>query len=153
MTEPARSYIAPLRVRCAFGDESSLVEPMIVIDSNGGRATLRTLRGDERVAQLADESAFNAALDRPDLTRLQEHPFLLVNAGRGLVALAFGPQNVPTELSMRANIVRLEDGSAVEIPCGDDAQPSWLLFEAEIGLPAAPHPEITARAVRPPGRR
>jgi hypothetical protein len=132
MTERPRSYIAPLRVRCAFGDEAQLVEPMIVVDSTSGRVSLRTLSGDDRVAELVDGSAFTTALDRPDLTRLQGHPFLLVNAGRQLVALAFGPPNMPTELRGRPNIVRLEDGSAVEIPCGDDTQPSWLLFEADI---------------------
>jgi hypothetical protein len=132
MTEPTRSYIAPLRVRCAFGEEAATVEPMIVVNTHEGMATLRTMVGEDRIATLSDATAFAAALDRPDLTKIREHPFLLVNVRRQLIALAFGPAQVPNELRVLAHVVRLEDGSAVEIPGDDDTEPSWLLFDAEI---------------------
>jgi hypothetical protein len=132
MTEPTRSYIAPRRVQCAFGDEAAIVEPMIVVDAHDGRATLRTMTGETRTGVIADAAAFTTALARPDLTRSREHPFLLVNVQRRLLALAFGPIELPTKLRMLAHVVRLEAGSAVEIPGDDDLQPSWLLFDAEI---------------------
>ena len=133
MTEQARSKIAPGRVQRAFGDEAAEVKPMIVVESADGRVTLRTLSGEDRGATIVDMTAFTAALDRPDLTRIRGTlPFLLVNARHRLIALAFGPTELPDQIRMLANVVRLEDGSAVEIPGGDDTQPSWLLFEADI---------------------
>jgi hypothetical protein len=133
MTESARSNIAPRRVETAFGDEAASVEPMIVVDTRGDRATLRTLDGKERAATITDADAFATALGRPDLTKLRsEHPFLMVSVQRRLIALAFGPVELPAKIRMLANVVRLEDGSAVEIPSDDDTQPSWLLFEADI---------------------
>jgi len=132
MTEPIRSYIAPLRVRCAFAAEAASVEPMVVVGAHDGRATLRTTSGETRTAVIADAAAFTAALDRSDLTQVREHPFLLVNVRRRLIALAFGPSELPEQIRMLAHIVRLDAGGAVEIPGGDDTQPSWLLFDAEI---------------------
>jgi hypothetical protein len=133
MTEHARPKIAPRRVQTAFGDEAANVEPMIVIDAHGDRLTLRTVDGKARVGTVAYADAFATALDRPDLTRIRgEHPFLLVNVRRRLIALAFGPVDLPDKIRMLANVVRLEAGSAVEIPGDGDGQPSWLLFEADV---------------------
>jgi hypothetical protein len=135
VTDAARSQIALLRVQRAFGDEAATVEPMIVVNAREGLARLRTMAGEDRTARLSDAAAFAAALDRRDLTRVREHPFLLVNVRRRLIALAFGPKEPPEQIRMLAHIVRLEAGSAVEIPGDDDTQPSWLLFEAEIDDP------------------
>jgi hypothetical protein len=50
---------------------------------------------------------------------------------------------------MHTNIARLGEGGAVEIPSGDDTQPGWLLFEADIAaLQAAP--QAAAPATTPP---
>jgi len=133
MTEHARSNIAPRRVQAAFGDEAASVEPMIMVDTQGDRATLRMLDGTERAATIAAGDAFAAALQRPDLTKIRgEHPLLMVNVRRRLIALAFGPAEPPDQIRMLASVVRLEEGSAVEIPSADETQPSWLLFEADV---------------------
>ena len=138
MTERPRAYIAPRRVQVAFGDESASVEPMIVIDHDNGRAALRTVAGEDRFATIVDAEAFAAALQRADLTKVKEHPFLFVNPKRQLIALAFGPPQPPDKIRKLPTVARLEAGSAVEIPAADSTQPSWLLFEAEIA--AAPTP-------------
>jgi hypothetical protein len=133
MTESARSKIVPRRVQAAFGDEAASVLPMIVVEAAGDRLTLRTLDGTERAATLTEVDAFTTALERADLTRIRgEHPFLMVNLPHRLIALAFGPMELPDQIRMLANVVRLENGSAVEIPGPDDTQPSWLLFEADV---------------------
>jgi hypothetical protein len=48
-----------------------------------------------------------------------------------LIALGFGPVELPDKIWIPAGVVRLENGSAVEIPGDGDGQPSWLLFEAD----------------------
>ena len=132
MTEQARPKIVPRHVQCAFGDEATSVERLIVVSSDGYRVTLRTVDGKARVATVTDGDAFATALDRRDLTKVRDHPFLMVNARRRLIALAVGPMELPAKMRILANVVRLEDGSAVEIPGDGDGQPSWLLFEADI---------------------
>jgi hypothetical protein len=77
-------------------------------------------------------AALAAALARDDLTRRDGLPLALVHEGFGVLALATGPANAPSRITIGSTVARLEDGEAVEIPAVDDSQPSWQLFAARL---------------------
>jgi len=120
--------IHPTAVRMAFGgDLDHQAVTGRVIGRCGQTLSVQTTAGWAGVE--SDDPGLVDALDRPDVCRHQGEPVVLLNVRYGLLALAVGPAVPPRRLVV-APAVRLQDGSAVEIP-GIPPQPSWLVFRCE----------------------
>jgi hypothetical protein len=121
--------IHPIAVRQAFGGDAehpAVVGRLIGLD---GTSQIVTLPDSGRAAAVdIDDEAFTAALGRKDVCRYGgSFPLVLLNFHYGLIALAIGRKRAPTQLEVDPSTVRLENGSAVEIP-RRKGQPGWLLF-------------------------
>jgi hypothetical protein len=71
-----------------------------------------------------------AVLRRADVSVVETAPLVLVSEAYGVLGIATGPVEPPPQLRVWANISRLEDGEAVEIPAVDEEQPSLQLLAA-----------------------
>jgi hypothetical protein len=71
-----------------------------------------------------------AVLRRADVSVVETAPLVLVSEAYGVLGIATGPAEPPAQLRVWANISRLEDGEAVEIPAVDEEQPSLQLLAA-----------------------
>jgi hypothetical protein len=71
-----------------------------------------------------------AVLRRADVSLIETAPLVLVSEAYGVLGIATGPPEPPTELRVWSNISLLEDGEAVEIPAVDPEQPSLQLLAA-----------------------
>ena len=133
--------IHPTAVRHAFGgDPEHPAFPGRIIGNDGDALVISLPTGWATVE--IDDPAFGRALERTDLCRYEGHELVvLLNVHYGLIGLGVGPAVAPRRLHVVYGAVRLENGSAVEIP-GTDTQPGWLLFrcKAEV-LPADVSPE------------
>lgn len=69
-------------------------------------------------------------LGREDLTMFRGTPLVLVSERYGVLGVATGPSDVPSQLRIGSNVSRLEGGEAVEIPEVDDGQPALQLLAA-----------------------
>ena len=101
---------------------------------------ISALDGEALVARLSDHvrvvlvvarpERLAAVLRRADISLIETAPLVLVSEAYGVLAIATGPAAPPPQLRVWANISRLEDGEAVEIPAVDEEQPSLQLLAA-----------------------
>src|SRR4029453_14777120 len=71
-----------------------------------------------------------AGVRRADLLGAERAPLVPVGGASVVLGIAPGPAEPPAQLRVWANISRLEDGEAVEIPAVDEEQPSLQLLAA-----------------------
>jgi hypothetical protein len=71
-----------------------------------------------------------AVLRRADVSLIETAPLVLVSESYGVLGVATGPAEPPSQLRVWSNISLLEDGEAVEIPAVDPEQPSLQLLAA-----------------------
>jgi hypothetical protein len=101
---------------------------------------ISALDGEALVARLSDHvrvvlvvarpDRLAAVLRRADVSVVETAPLVLVSEAYGVIGIATGPAEPPAQLRVWANISRLEDGEAVEIPAVDEEQPSLQLLAA-----------------------
>jgi len=124
--------IHPTAARRAFGgdpEHPAVVGRIIGVDGTSQIVALPD-SGSAAAVDIEDE-AFTAALERKDVCRYGGlFPLVLLNLHYGLIALAVGRKRAPKQLEVDAGTVRLENGSAVEIP-RRKGQPGWLLFRCK----------------------
>ena len=122
--------IHPTAARRAFGgdpEHPAVAGRIIGVD---GPSHIVTFPGGAAAVDVADD-AFTAALERKDVCRYGgTFAVVLINLHYGLIALAVGRKRAPKQLEIDAGTVRLEHGSAVEIP-RRKGQPGWLLFRCQ----------------------
>lgn len=108
-------------------------------ESGCGIGTLRSIERAGRIAtvQRADGTIFRLlvarpgllvrTLARPDLTRHEGRPLVVVNPATGVLGMGFGPPSLPERIPV-ARVSSLDaDGEAVEVMAVDDG-PAWILL-------------------------
>jgi hypothetical protein len=128
---PARSRSARLvhqRVRAAFGaDPDHPARPATIVNADRGVVDLRFLDGTSMAVSVLETERLAEVLGRGDLCRLHGDPLVLVNTDHAVLGVATGPPHPPASLEVLW-VSRLDDGTVVEVPGGDDTQPSWQTF-------------------------
>jgi hypothetical protein len=105
--------------------------PGRLISSLDGEALVARLSDHVRVVLVvARPDRLAAVLRRADVSVVETAPLVLVSEAYGVLGIATGPAEPPAQLRVWANISRLEDGEAVEIPAVDEEQPSLQLLAA-----------------------
>ncbi len=105
--------------------------PGRLISAVAGEALVARLSDHVRVVLVvARPDRLAAVLRRADVSVVETAPLVLVSEAYGVLGIATGPAEPPAQLRVWANISRLEDGEAVEIPAVDEEQPSLQLLAA-----------------------
>jgi hypothetical protein len=103
--------------------------PGRLISAADGEALVDRLSDHINVALIvARPERLAAVLRRADIPLIGTAPLVLVSETHGVLGIATGPAEAPTQLRVWPNVSRVEDGEAVEIPAVDGDQPSLQLL-------------------------
>jgi hypothetical protein len=120
--------VHPIQARLAFLTDNTDARPALIRSVEGDRIELRELDGTGTTVSVHRADQLSSVLDRDDLCRVRDQPFVMVNERYGVLAIATGPASPPRQLEILIVCELDADGGVVELLSADAEQPAWQVF-------------------------